>query len=287
VHTADGLRTGFPRTVAPGDRVLVPVDVCAPPEPGEYVLEVDLVHERVRWFERGCAVPVTVGLANGLPPEGVRLAATRSRRARRLRRARIPRVIHRAWLGGAEIPAAFVGFGETFEHHHPGWKMRLWTDADLPFLGITDSERSRARTESELSNVVRYEALHRFGGVYVDTDVECRRSFAGLLRGVTAFAGMETPGRVGTAVIGAVAGHRLFERAARLSRLTLGQGRHSPDANGPYFLSLLVEQEPGVTIFDAGTFYPYLWTEPERRNDPFPDAYAVHHWAKSWGAGES
>ena len=25
-----------------------------------------------------------------------------------------------------------------------------------------------------------------------------------------------------------------------------------------------------------------LWDEPERRGEPFPDAYAVHHWAESW-----
>ena len=71
-------------------------------------------------------------------------------------------------------------------------------------------------------------------------------------------------------------------RAARESRRTLGIGAHSADANGPYFLSLILEQEPGVTIFGAECFYPYLWDEPERRGEPFPHAYAVHHWAESW-----
>jgi hypothetical protein len=43
-----------------------------------------------------------------------------------------------------------------------------------------------------------------------------------------------------------------------------------------------LEQEPGVTIFGADKFYPYLWDEPERAGDEFPDAYAVHHWSLSW-----
>lgn len=63
--------------------------------------------------------------------------------------------------------------------------------------------------------------------------------------------------------------------------MTLGVGAHSADANGPYFFTLLLEQEPDVTIFGAELFYPYLWNELERRDEAFPDAYAVHHWELS------
>ena len=83
-------------------------------------------------------------------------------------------------------------------------------------------------------------------------------------------------------MLGAVPGHPAFERAARLARQTLGLGLHSADANGPYLLSLILEQEPGVTIFGTEKFYPYPWDEPERAGDAFPDAYAVHHWTLSW-----
>lgn len=118
--------------------------------------------------------------------------------------------------------------------------------------------------------------------MYVDTDVECLRPFTPLLRGGDAFAGLELPGRVCNAVLGSVAGHPVFARPRQLARRTLGTGVHSPNANGPYFLSLLVEREPDFTIFPATHFYPYLWDEPERRHETFPDAYAVHHWALSW-----
>jgi hypothetical protein len=83
-----------------------------------------------------------------------------------------------------------------------------------------------------------------------------------------------------------VPGHVAFRRAARLARQTLGLGLHSADANGPYLLTLIAEQEPSVTIFGAERFYPYLWDEPERAGEDFPDAYAVHHWAASWRGAE-
>lgn len=56
----DGLRTSFPRLVRPGEDVLVVVDVAAPPDPGAWLLELDLVHEHVRWFDCGLSLPVTV-----------------------------------------------------------------------------------------------------------------------------------------------------------------------------------------------------------------------------------
>lgn len=103
-----------------------------------------------------------------------------------------------------------------------------------------------------------------------------------LLRGVDAFAALEAPGVVGNAVLGAVPGHPVFERAARLTRRTLGTGAHSAEANGPYLLTLIIEQEPTVTLFGSPLFYPFSWEELERRDEAFPDAYTVHHWAMSW-----
>jgi hypothetical protein len=274
-------RTAFPRTVEPGDAVVVPVGVEAPGEDGAYVLELDLVHEDVRWFECAVCAQLHVAPADDLPPAGPRLRVTP--RPASDAPLLIPRTVHRVWLGGAPLPDEHGAFGETFERHNPGWAMRLWGDEDLDALGIGAFERELSRSPSELSDLIRYEVLRRHGGVYVDTDVECLRPLAPLLAGVEAFAALELPGRLGTAVLGAVPGHPLFERAASECRRTLGLGAHSADANGPYFLSLILEQDPaGVTVFGPEVFYPYLWDEPERRHEDFPDAYAVHHWALSW-----
>ena len=56
----NSIRTPFTADVPPGSIVRQPMTLEAPPEPGAYLLELDLVHEYVRWF--GCAVhlPVTV-----------------------------------------------------------------------------------------------------------------------------------------------------------------------------------------------------------------------------------
>ena len=46
----DNVRTCLPSEVGPGQRVSLSVELTAPSEPGEYVAEIDLVHEFVTWF---------------------------------------------------------------------------------------------------------------------------------------------------------------------------------------------------------------------------------------------
>jgi hypothetical protein len=43
-------RYGLSKDLKPGEETDVPLSVTAPKEPGEYILEVDLVQEQVSWF---------------------------------------------------------------------------------------------------------------------------------------------------------------------------------------------------------------------------------------------
>lgn len=56
----EGPRSPFTETVAPGARTLAMLQVRAPEEPGDYVLEVDVVHEHERWFRCPARLEVEV-----------------------------------------------------------------------------------------------------------------------------------------------------------------------------------------------------------------------------------
>lgn len=60
VRGGPDLRTPFPADLRPGETQLVPVHVVPPEEPATYSLEVDLVHEFVRWFGCGFRLEVEV-----------------------------------------------------------------------------------------------------------------------------------------------------------------------------------------------------------------------------------
>lgn len=55
----DGLRTPLPSPLAPGERMLMPMQIESPGA-GECILELDLVHEAVRWFGINHRLAVTI-----------------------------------------------------------------------------------------------------------------------------------------------------------------------------------------------------------------------------------
>ena len=181
------------------------------------------------------------------------------------------------------MPDEYVRFGESWSEHHPGWEMRLWTDAELPPLSLPDA-LERCRNYGEASDVVRYEILYRYGGVYVDTDVECLRSLEPLVGEANAFAAYARPNVIGSAVLGAVPGHPAIGRVLEVVCAGAGSGSQV-EATGPVALTRVLEGAEGVELFGPNTFYPLdYWEIPFRGEGPTDvgDAYAIHHWHATW-----
>jgi hypothetical protein len=196
----------------------------------------------------------------------------------------IPRIIHRIWLGDRPMPEEYKQFGKTWQSLHPGWEMILWVDANLPPLKNTWAFNT-ASSLAARSNIARYEILLRYGGIYVDTDFECLKNLEPLLENVECFVGWERDDIANNAIIGAVPGHPFL---CGLVDSLEENVRSMPDEDpavtqsGPYYLTKMLHQHPEVTIFPPRLFYPYEWHERWRRNEKFPDAYAVHHWSMTW-----
>lgn len=96
----------------------------------------------------------------------------------RLPATRIPKVIHRIWLGSRRPPLELM---ESCRQANPGWVYALWNEDNLPPLCNRDVFDSFGSAHHGKADVARYELLHRFGGVYVDADVLSLRSFDDLL----------------------------------------------------------------------------------------------------------
>jgi mannosyltransferase OCH1-like enzyme len=185
------------------------------------------------------------------------------------------------------MPPEFEELGASWAHHHPEWEMRLWRPSDLPALR-NQALYDAATSFAQKSDIARYEILLRFGGVYVDTDFECLRSFEDLLGGVEAFIGTEDGRYLTNALMGAVPGHPLLEKIVGAIPASIGRGGGLPTnhTTGPHLVTGLVGDDStlqeSVRVFESELFYPYLYNETYRRDEHFPEAYAVHHWAGSW-----
>jgi mannosyltransferase OCH1-like enzyme len=190
----------------------------------------------------------------------------------------IPRVFHQIWLGPDPFPAEYAGYQQTWIAHHPGWELRLWTEDTLP-AGLSRGEvYERLRAPAERANILRLELLQRHGGVYVDTDFECRRSIEPLIEDADLFITLAKPGRVNNALMGSRPGHPALAEALERVQPVEFFG-HDKAGTGTRFLDTLLLDRPGVTMLAPELFYPE--TEEGRRN-----AYAIHHKARSWKDAE-
>jgi mannosyltransferase OCH1-like enzyme len=191
----------------------------------------------------------------------------------------IPRVFHQIWVGPDPFLEGFEDWRESWARHHPAWEQQLWTDYNLP-PGLRNPQvYERDRRPVERADILRLELLYRFGGVYLDADLECLKPIDPLIDGLD-FFGMEIkPGRVTNTVIGSVAGHPILDRA--LSEVTPQEpsARFDKTKSGPVFLDGVVKQFAPPTIFPHKTFNPI--TPDEHR-----DAYSIHHCARTWKGRE-
>jgi mannosyltransferase OCH1-like enzyme len=191
----------------------------------------------------------------------------------------IPRIFHQIWVGPDPLPEEFAAYRQTWLDHHPGWELRLWTEETLPADPRRPEGMELLRHPSERSDILRFDLLSRFGGVYLDCDFECLRPIDGLLEGVQAFAGYRKPGYVNNALIGAAPGHPFDERALVEIRPRTTWGTVDKDGTGPLFVDRVVAEFPDVKLFDPPVFYPRTAAQREA-------AYAVHHPARSWKDAE-
>ena len=119
----------------------------------------------------------------------------------------VPKVIHFIWIGPKPFPSESIENVKSWIGKHPDWTIKFWTDRDRP---LPHKQMQRARIQdlrftklfecfkksenyAEKSDLLRYEILYQEGGIYVDHDVKCVKSFEPLCQAYDFFCGMELP----------------------------------------------------------------------------------------------
>lgn len=197
----------------------------------------------------------------------------------------IPRILHRVVPEQTE-PQAERWWAE-FQSMHPGWEFRTHRDpldpADWP---MTAGKWSAVSSGAQLADLVRLEALYRWGGVYVDQDCQPLRPMDSLLP-LSMFAAYEDHRSIPNAVMGATPGHPAI--AACLD-LTMSRIPGETWAAGPGVLTDLLPGRDDVLLLPPGCFYAVHYRDPERdvkmerrstiRENPW--AFVLHHYWGSW-----
>lgn len=221
---------------------------------------------------------------------------------------RIPKRIHMIWLG-SPLPEFSQRMLQTWKDNHPGWDVRLWTDSDVSTLRMRNGGAYRiARNWGEKSDILRYEILSQFGGIYVDADFECIGPFDDICKMVdfvTGLAYASGPPDLYNGLIGCRPHHPIIERCN--ASLRAGNGDSSfgriLETTGPLFFTRCfnetlwptagqpVPSDLGVVVaFPVTYFYAlpageqdrYTDTELAKRDWLHPWSKAFHYYKVSW-----
>lgn len=187
----------------------------------------------------------------------------------------------------AETADEVEGFWRSFSKYHHDWEMVTFRDPlDPAEFPLTSPSWPACTSGAQRAGLIRLEALLVGGGIYVDSDVECYRSFAPLLR-LEAFAAWEDARCVPDAVLGAVPGHPAIRECLRLALEELPRG---PWHSGPGVTTRVLPGRPDVLLLPPGAFYPYHYSVKKARRhadhrEEQPWSFAAHHWHASWLPG--
>lgn len=195
----------------------------------------------------------------------------------------IPRVFHQFWMG-SPVPDWANHLHARILRLNPGWVGRLWTERDVEEIGIVNRrEFADVRGLSFKSDVVRYELLARFGGVYADLDVVWVRPLEDYVSLSFDFVAHEHRAVLNNGIIGCRRGSpfawdlvRLLPEAYARER-DLGGRAHQ---TGVGFFRKVARRHPEVVRLPAPLFHPYRNRDFAARDDAFyshPCAVGIHY----------
>lgn len=222
----------------------------------------------------------------------------------------IPKIIHYIWLGGKEKPELVQRCIASWHRFMPDWQYMEWNEdtidayckehnipspiSNLPYC----REAYDARKFAFVSDYIRLWALEKFGGVYMDTDVEVIKPLDDLLE-QKAFIGFEESlaHLPGTCVIGTEAHGEWI-----ISMLKVYNDIHFVDANGVLDMTTNVvrlgtvmiaqglipngeEQVLSLPSNETIHIYPFDYFSPltsTRVLRVSARTYTIHHFAMSW-----
>lgn len=198
----------------------------------------------------------------------------------------IPKIIHYCWFGGGSYSPLMEKCMSTWHIYFPDWQIMKWDESniphDIPYLNYALEQKLYAFA----ADYVRFYALEKFGGIYLDTDVEVIRSFDPLLN-LDAFAASEHKNDIyiNGAIIGGKKGAPLFLELLR----KYDEQKIIVFKTLPNVIMEIYKGKPELlTVLPYQSFYPYnLYDQGQDVKqlmycDINENTYAIHHWHRTW-----
>lgn len=105
----------------------------------------------------------------------------------------IPPKIHYCWFGHGELPSQFQKNIETWKKYCPDYEIICWNEENYDInQNLYMRQAYEAKRWGFVPDYARLDIINRYGGIYLDTDVELLRPLDDLLQ-FKLFVGFESP----------------------------------------------------------------------------------------------
>lgn len=207
---------------------------------------------------------------------------------------KIPKIIHYCWFGNGEKPELVQKCMRSWEQHLHDYQFMEWNESSFDMnANAYVKEAYEAKKYAFVSDYARVYGLYRYGGIYLDTDVEVFKSFDDLLHHES-FWGFEQENYIATSTIGTAKGNPIVEIF-----LDSYQGKKFRKEDGSFDdltnvaivtdilrkLGLVMNGEY-QEFAGLAAFYPQTYFSPydyiNCRKFITENTYSMHHFYKSW-----
>ena len=203
----------------------------------------------------------------------------------------IPNIIHYCWYGQGELSPLAKRCIESWKLFAPNFEIMLWDESNLEFNSPVITHAKKNKQWAFLSDIARLKILYKYGGLYLDVDVELVKPIEDLIKINDFIIGEESPGIIAAGVIACRPNHPLIEKL--ISDLEAHQKNSSEFIPMPKIISKAIIEWHDTNIFIAPVeyFYPFNPYDRSRSNNQlmFSDitnnTFAIHHYQKSWKLG--
>jgi len=206
----------------------------------------------------------------------------------------IPKIIHYCWVGGKPLPEKMKACIASWKRVMPDAEIREWNESNYDFhQNVYMDEAYQAKKWGFVPDYARLDIIYRYGGIYLDTDVEMLKPLDPLLD-AKGFCGFESKEFV---ALGLIFAAEVGDPTIKTLRDAY-DGLHFANADGT------INQKPSPvmqteelrklglrpddgTVQTVGTLkiYPKEYFAPKTIDGDChltENSYCIHHYEASW-----
>jgi len=202
----------------------------------------------------------------------------------------IPKKIHYCWFGPKPYSTLIKRCIETWKSHLPEYEFFFWNETNSPMGHDFISKAYSAGKYAFVSDFVRFWALYKEGGIYLDTDMFVLRSMDDLLIS-KCFFGWETSDlyNLSCGVIGCEAGNDFVREVIDYYNNLHFSAETIESLIVPRIVTRLYRSykiNSDIVVYPYDYFYPFPFEKRGKVRHFLSyatvNSYAIHLWNLSW-----